>query len=200
MTAKNQPLSSKKNIVVQEIDNEVLIYDLGKNKAFCLNETSALVWEMCDGKIAISEMSEIVSKKLNSSIGEEVVWLALDQLKKFELIDSETDVPNDYHGMSRREVIKKIGLTSMIALPVVASIVAPTAAMAASCGGTLIPGFSPLLINYGPGISGCATFCSDAICQMTYGNDCLNCTATFTSCDETGSPSGTVQCVCMCAA
>lgn len=29
---------------MQELENEVLIYDLKADNAFCLNETSALVW------------------------------------------------------------------------------------------------------------------------------------------------------------
>ncbi len=35
--------------------------------------------------------------------------------------------------MSRRDVIKKVGLSSMIALPIVASLAAPKAAHAQSC-------------------------------------------------------------------
>ncbi len=31
-----------KDIVIQEIEGEVLVYDLMSNKAVCLNETSAL--------------------------------------------------------------------------------------------------------------------------------------------------------------
>jgi hypothetical protein len=39
-----KPISRKSHIVVQYFGNEILIYDLTENKAFCLNETSALVW------------------------------------------------------------------------------------------------------------------------------------------------------------
>lgn len=131
---KNQknPLSRKEDIVVQELDGEVLIYDLKDNKAFCLNETSALVWQMCDGENSISEISKGLSKKLNSPANEDLVWLALDQLKKEKLIENEVETPASFAGMNRRDVIKKVGLASMIALPVVAGLVAPTAANAAS--------------------------------------------------------------------
>lgn len=138
MKAKNNPVSRKDNIVTQELDGEVLIYDLAKNKAFCLNETSALVWEMCDGNKSVSEISEGVSKKLNSPANEDLVWLAIDQLKKENLIANGEELPNNFEGVNRREVIKKVGLASMIALPVVAGLIAPTAAHAAS--GTLVNG------------------------------------------------------------
>lgn len=36
----NHPISRKANIVLQEFENEILIYDLSINKAFCLNRTS----------------------------------------------------------------------------------------------------------------------------------------------------------------
>ena len=39
-------LAKKDNIVVQKLDDETLVYDRKENKAFCLNETSALVWEL----------------------------------------------------------------------------------------------------------------------------------------------------------
>lgn len=135
---KNTPLSRKTDIVVQELDGEVLIYDLVKNKAFCLNETSALVWDLCDGTKSVTEISQSVGKKLNSPANEDIVWLAIDQLKKEKLIENNTELVSPFEGMTRRAVIKQVGLGTMIALPFVASIMAPKAvhaqsAIACSC-------------------------------------------------------------------
>ncbi len=130
-----KPLSRKDEIVVQELNGEVLIYDLRTNKAFCLNETSSLVWEACDGNTSVSDISRSISRKLNAPANDDLVWFALDQLKKEKLIANSDEVISDFEGMSRREVIRKVGLASVIALPVIASLVAPKAAMAASvCG------------------------------------------------------------------
>jgi Coenzyme PQQ synthesis protein D (PqqD) len=129
---KNYPVSRKDNLVVQEIDGEVLIYDLAENKAFCLNKTSALVWQACDGNKSTAEISKLISHKLNSPATEDLVWFALDQLKKEKLIENSDELPNNFAGISRREVIKKVGLGSMIALPIVASLVAPAALQAQS--------------------------------------------------------------------
>ncbi len=133
MNSKKYPVSRKDNLVIQELDGEVLIYDLKENKAFCLNETSALVWQSCDGKNAISDISKFLGDKLNSPASDDLVWFAIDQLKKEKLIENEAELGNHFEGMSRREVIKKIGLGSMIALPIVASMVAPVSVQAASC-------------------------------------------------------------------
>jgi hypothetical protein len=126
------PVSRKDNLVVQELDGEVLIYDVSENKAFCLNETSGLIWQACDGEKSVAEISKLVSQKLNSPANEDLIWFALDQLKKENLIENGANLPNHFAGMSRREVIKKIGLGTMIALPVVASMVAPVAVEAQS--------------------------------------------------------------------
>lgn len=42
MASKSNPTSRKEAIVVKELEGEVLIYDLRIDKAYCLNETSAL--------------------------------------------------------------------------------------------------------------------------------------------------------------
>lgn len=134
----NYPLSRKDDIVVQEADGEVLIYDLNDNKAFCLNETSALVWQMCDGNKSISEISEGVAKKMNQPANEDLIWLALEQLKNENLIANGEELPNNFEGLSRRQVIKKIGFGTMIALPIVTGLIAPIAVQAGS--GTLASG------------------------------------------------------------
>jgi hypothetical protein len=115
---------------VQEFADEVLIYDLNKNQAFCLNQTSAIIWQACDGKNSISQINQIIKRKLNSSVSEDFVLFALEELKKQHLI--ENDLPQFFAGLTRREVVKKIGITTMLALPIVTSFVAPTAANAAS--------------------------------------------------------------------
>lgn len=126
------PKSRKENLVIQELEGEVLIYDLEKNKAFCLNETSALVWQSCNGSRTIADISSMVGKQLNSQVNEDIVWLALDQLSKENLVEKQTPLENKFNGLSRREVIKKAALGTVIALPIVTSLVAPLAVHANS--------------------------------------------------------------------
>lgn len=127
------PKSRKDDLVIQELDGEVMVYDLKENKALCLNQTSALIWQLCDGNQTPKEISIKLSQKLKSKANEELVWLALSQLKKEKLIENGNELTNPFVGMNRREILKKVGLATMIALPVVASIVTPSSIMAASC-------------------------------------------------------------------
>lgn len=182
MEKNNKPESRKENIVVQEYDGEVLIYDLESNKAFCLNQTSALVWQACDGKRTIAEITDWLGNHLNSQTNEDVVWLALDQLSKENLLE-ETNVPNKFEGLKRREVIKKIGLASLVALPVIASLAAPVAGATGTCmtvtGGCLcgVGGDTPsgtICMPSGLGAMNCANTACRCL-SMGFGNpdDCV---------------------------
>ena len=189
--ASKRPKSRTEDLVIQEANGEKLIYDLRTNKALCLNETSALVWEACNGSRDVSEIGGYVSQKLDSEANDDLIWLALDQLRRADLITSDTAVENRFEGISRREVIRKIGLGSMVALPIVASIVAPTALHAQTClpAGTVAGG----TINSGTNCGGPAQGTRDAACTAQRGNLCCSGTATATACAAAGA---SVTCTC----
>ncbi|HRH46748.1 MAG TPA: PqqD family protein [Pyrinomonadaceae bacterium] len=130
---KIYPLSRKNNLVIQEIGGEIIIYDLKINKAVCLNETSAMVWQLCDGKKSTAEISLIITKDLGLKVNEDLVWFALEQLKKHELVENYNEIFSPFFNLSRRQIIKKVGLGTMIALPFISSIVAPEGIYAGSC-------------------------------------------------------------------
>lgn len=137
MNSNLKPKMQKHNIVIQELDNEVLIYKFSDNKAFCLNQTSTLVWQACDGTNTISAIVELLNNTLKIPVTEDFVWLAISDLQKEGLIEVENNQPL-LKGKSRREVIRKIGFASMIALPVISSLVAPRAVDAQSGGLALL--------------------------------------------------------------
>src|SRR3954447_19559512 len=134
MNNSQYPVARKSGLVIQELPDEVLVYDLNSNKAHCLNQTASMVWKSCDGKTSISEIAEAFGTGNN----EDLVWLAIDQLGESELL--EKVVESKFHGQSRREVIKKIGLASIIAVPVIASLVAPQNALASTSCACVTPG------------------------------------------------------------
>ena len=72
-----KPSARKSDIVTQDSLDETLIYDLKTNKAFCLNETSALVWQLCNGRNSVSEISDAMSVQLKTLVSEDLVWLAV---------------------------------------------------------------------------------------------------------------------------
>ncbi len=129
---KVHPKRRSENIVVQDLNDEVLVYDLDRNKAVCLNETAMIVWNLCDGGKPISGIAREAGKKLNKPVTDELIWLAIDQLKRENLLSNGEAVEPDFNGLARREVIKKTGIAAMVALPIVTSILAPQALAAQS--------------------------------------------------------------------
>lgn len=126
------PKSRKVNIVVQEIESDFLIYDLSINKAYCLNETLASVYNLCDGTKSVYEITSSVSIKLKTTVNEDLVWLALKELKRGKLLEESPQFTDKFAGMNRRQIVKKIGFTALVALPLITSVVAPPAYAAAS--------------------------------------------------------------------
>lgn len=127
-----KPKARLENIVVQNSAYETLIYDLTINKAYLLNQTAAFIWNLCDGQHDLAQIQIKVSEHFKQSATKDLVWLAIDQLNKDNLMTNADELPNHFRGMERREVIKRIGLATMISLPFITSITAPKAANAAS--------------------------------------------------------------------
>ena len=118
------PQARTTGVVVEHLADEVLVYDLERDRAHCLNEAAARVWEKCDGKRSVGEIGEAVGD-------EGAAWEAVEQLSKAGLLVEKVKRPGA--GMGRREVIKRIAVAAAIGVPVVTSIVAPMASHAANC-------------------------------------------------------------------
>ena len=122
------PVARKTGLVIQEVPEEVLVYDLDANKAHCLNQNAALIWKSCDGNRSITDIAKHVESLAGGNISDDFVWLAIDQLNENNLLEHE--MSSKFSGLSRRDVIKKIGLSAMIAVPIIASLAAPPSALA----------------------------------------------------------------------
>lgn len=131
-TQNNKPRARTEGLVIETLPDETLVYDLERDKAHCLNQTASLVWRFCDGKKTTQQIARAVSLDLKHPIDENLVWLALDQLGRNNLLaNGRASLPNS--GISRRQVMKTLAVSAAVAVPVVASIVAPLPAQAATC-------------------------------------------------------------------
>ncbi len=132
--AENTPRARRKGLVVVELLDEVLVYDAERDKAICLNQTAALVWKYCDGRTTIASMVRQMKRDLDTSgVDARIVRLALDQLSKDHLLEKDFVLPPSFGGMTRRQMVRALGVATVVAIPVVTSIVAPTPAQALSC-------------------------------------------------------------------
>jgi Coenzyme PQQ synthesis protein D (PqqD) len=122
----NIPKARNNQIVTQQSENEILIYDLTNNKAHCLNETSTIIWQNCDGNKTVAEISN------ENKIPEEYVLVALKKFDKANLLQTTTDGAWQNNGLSRRKLLLRAGTTA-VALPLLTTLVAPLAVNAQSC-------------------------------------------------------------------
>ena len=127
------PVARRRGLVVKEVCHEVLVYDTESDRAHCLNEAAAQVWKLCDGRRDARAIAQAMQEEQNVTVDEKVVLFALTQLGRDGLLEQQLVTPNVFRGMSRRQMMRTLGIATAVALPLVTSIVAPTAIQAASC-------------------------------------------------------------------
>jgi hypothetical protein len=129
------PRARQAGLIIRELEEETLVYDLDTDKAHCLNQTAARIWKHCDGTSSVAQLCERLSQTMETTVDEKVVWYALEQFNKDGLLEEKIEPPAVFKiaGMSRRQMVRTLGLAAMVAIPVVTSIVAPTPVQAQSC-------------------------------------------------------------------
>jgi coenzyme PQQ synthesis protein D (PqqD) len=120
------PKARKNDLVTRQIPGELLVYDLKRHKAFCLNDTAASVWKNCNGKRTVKDLALALEKDQQTPVDDKVIWLALDQLEKSNLLQANVIEAAGFPSVSRRSLLRA-GIVTAVALPIVTMIAAPTA-------------------------------------------------------------------------
>jgi hypothetical protein len=157
--AQAHPSARHEGLVVRALSDELLVYDLERHHAHCLNSTAAAVWRAADGG-TLEDIRTRAGRQLGLGLSEEIVLLALEQLDGIHLLDAP--LPRD-RGLDRSQLLRRAALVAgAVALPTTTSLVAPTTASAQSC----LPCFSPCSPQSGP------PCCSGCSCQTFEGSFC----------------------------
>jgi len=85
------PEARREGIIRKEVDGELLVYDLTRDKAHCLNESAAAIWKRCDGRTSVKEIAASLAKEVGATVDERVVWLALADLRRSHLLEEPRD-------------------------------------------------------------------------------------------------------------
>jgi hypothetical protein len=124
--APNGPLARSENLIIQEVEDEVLVYDQRIARAHCLTPEAASVWRACDG----ATDADALAGKLG--LDSEVVLNALAQLDEKDLLEPEPiEQPS---GSTRREFsvkVAKMGAAGA-AVPMIYSVAVATPMAAAT--------------------------------------------------------------------
>lgn len=125
------PRARQEGLLFSPLNDELVIYDIERNKAHSLNQVASLVWKHCDGQTNVCQLQKLVAQKLQSPIDNQVVWLALHQLGRNRLLETRLQPPSNL--ISRREAAKRFGKIAGIVVPLMASAMIPPAVAAGSC-------------------------------------------------------------------
>jgi hypothetical protein len=162
------PQARTEGLVVEELADEILVYDLDVKHAHCLTPLAARVWRECDGRTRPA----VIAERLGYEPAE--VVHAVAELERCQLLVSVKPLKS---GLSRRDFGLKVTKVAAAAsaLPVILSIAAPAVAATfsqeAKCNS-----FAPNGTN----------FCS--VCNQPTGNNTLCCCCHGPAVDFAGNP------------
>lgn len=124
--------TKRQDLVVEALDGELLVYDLNTNDAHRLAGEAAQVFAAIDGHRDLSALASA------AEVDEPVVADVLLRLEALELLKTQP-----VGAATRRQALRRLAVGASIAVPTIASIVAPTAAQAGTQGATGQPCAGP---------------------------------------------------------
>lgn len=187
------PAARSEGLLVERVGDETVIYDAETKQAHCLKSLAAAVFDCCDGSTSVAQAATTASGRLGTSVSEDDVTEALRQLEQLRLVEVPLVVLQSVDGgdgVSRREVLRRIGLAGVAATgaTMITSIAVPGLALAAS--------------GVPTGCSGCnknSDCTSGHCCQSNAGKSCNQncCVGSNNSCHFV-TTAGTLSCtVCL---
>jgi hypothetical protein len=129
--AESYPKARRLGLRTESILDELLVYDLERKKAHCLNRTAAVVWELADGTRSIEAIAREVAVRAGIGEDPDVVRFCLEQLRRQGLLELP-DAPRRASAVSRRALIARLGSAAVV--PVVLSVSFPRPSAAQSAG------------------------------------------------------------------
>ena len=114
-------------VQIERTADEILVLKEGSLEAHAINQSAAVVYDLCDGNTSKSEMAAAIHRHTGLPADEEIVDLALSELVETGLV--MLDDPESVSTGTRRALIRRLALSSTLALmlPVVETIVVPPA-------------------------------------------------------------------------
>lgn len=162
------PLARESDLIVEEIGDEVLVYDSRAQRGHCLSPEAAQVWRRCDGRTPTAGLSAQLDLDVDT------VKRALDELHGCDLLEDQAELGD---GTTRRELTVKMAKVggAVAAAPLILSVGAPVAHAAVT------PAFCA---QFSSGNCGGNSGCSSSV-------GCCCCTPPLHSPYDPGSPCDT---------
>jgi hypothetical protein len=131
-----KPARRHENLLVRELRQELLIYDLTRHKAFCLGPNTAWIWTHCTGRRTAEALRAGLEKERGQPVPEAAIAVALQRLSRAGLLEETVDPPAASL-RSRRDMLRTAAVFGGLA---VLAMAVPTPIQAATCRrGTVTP-------------------------------------------------------------
>ena len=118
-----RPLARRDALLLQNVGDQLVVYDQKCQRLHVLSRSAALVWRHCDGGRDVEQLAALVGRELGTPAGDEVVLSALEQLDAAELLIARQGSTTSADSVTRREMMSRAlgGLAAGVLLPVVTS-------------------------------------------------------------------------------
>ncbi len=155
------------------LDQQVLVYDSRDDRVHLLDPTTACVLDLLEeGGWTREGISAELAVRLNVTPSDGFLSLALDELRKADLLDERVTAPSPLADVNRRELVRKLAMTGAAAflIPTVMTL----AATPGYAQGTLSPNCAPCTADAQCAIGNCNNFgaCSENNGDRPTGGDC----------------------------
>jgi hypothetical protein len=135
------PLARSRGLTVEAFDDDLVVYDVERQRAHSLHAVAATVWRCCDGRTSVEDIAARTAEAFGLPPNVAAVEDVLRQLDLVDLLESPVDdaapLATSDGSVARRGALRKMGWAAAAVLPVVMSMAIPHAAYAQSVG---IPG------------------------------------------------------------
>jgi PqqD family protein of HPr-rel-A system len=98
------------DLVCERVQDELLVYRHPTGETHALNETAAIVFELCDGATSRASMAAEVARRSGLPEDEAIVDLALADLEEAGLVVASE---GDRQPVTRRALVRRLGLTAI---------------------------------------------------------------------------------------
>jgi hypothetical protein len=117
------PKARTTGLTIEEVGDELLVYDLERHRAHSLNLGAAAVWRLCDGTRSVDDINIAAAEVLGVEPDLTMVERALSQFEHAGLLEAAK-------APERRQLLSRLGWVAVA--PFIASIAIPSAAYAQS--------------------------------------------------------------------
>ena len=116
------PVSRSADLTVKRMGEEVVVFDARNGSVHHLNNVSGVVWQACDGRTDVAGLARIVARTTQMDDPVPAVELALEQLSRRGLLETNVERPTSDRRRNRREALKQ--LAKAAAIPIVLTLTA----------------------------------------------------------------------------